>query len=361
MLDVVSWPCDDRDLAVALANAADRAEARIEAAGHDDWPVFAQSPAMRHALDAAGAAARARGGVSLCGEPGSGRELLARTIHALADPDGAAPFVGVECASDVPRDVERRLFGSAVDPQVDAPSGRAACLGEDAALLAARGGTLFLANVVELPGRVQAALARLLRDREALAADGRTVVELDLRVMAAFDPDVDGAVADGRLRGDLLDRLSQTRVDLPALRRRREDIPLLAAWFLARACGDADVPPKSFSRSALALLAALPWYGNADELRSLVDLAVQTVAQPVIQLDDLLEHASLDGMSARIEAGVSLRDAKARFERDCITAVLRRHHGRVGEAAKALGIQRTNLYRKVRQLNVSRALLSARR
>ena len=81
----------------------------------------------------------------------------------------------------------------------------------------------------------------------------------------------------------------------------------------------------------------------------------------MIQLDDVLDHARLDGMSTRIDQGLSLRDAKARFERECISAVLIRHHGRVGEAAKALGIQRTNLYRKVRQLNVPRSLLSARR
>jgi DNA-binding NtrC family response regulator len=85
------------------------------------------------------------------------------------------------------------------------------------------------------------------------------------------------------------------------------------------------------------------------------------VRRPVIDIDDLLEHASLDGLSARIETGTTLRDARARFERECISAVLIRHHGRVGDAAKALGIQRTNLYRKVRQLNVARSLLSARK
>ena len=118
---------------------------------------------------------------------------------------------------------------------------------------------------------------------------------------------------------------------------------------------------KVFSRSALSVLAALPWYGNVAELRTLVDGVARTGGRSVVQVDDLLEHASLEGVSARLDVGVTLKDAKARLERECIAAVLRRHHGRVGEAAKALGIQRTNLYRKVRQLNVSRALLSTRR
>jgi DNA-binding NtrC family response regulator len=115
------------------------------------------------------------------------------------------------------------------------------------------------------------------------------------------------------------------------------------------------------SRSALALLGALPWPGNVPDLRNLLSILTQTVSRPVLQLDDVLEHAQLDGMTPAIDPGVTLRAAKARFERDCISAVLIRHHGRVGEAAKALGIQRTNLYRKVRQLNVARSLLSARK
>jgi two-component system nitrogen regulation response regulator NtrX len=104
----------------------------------------------------------------------------------------------------------------------------------------------------------------------------------------------------------------------------------------------------------LRLLAALPWHGHARELRNLVDTLVRAVDRPVLQLDDLLDHASFESTAIRMDAGLSLRDAKARFERECISAVLARHHGRVGDAAKALGIQRTNLYRKVRQLKVAR-------
>jgi DNA-binding NtrC family response regulator len=119
--------------------------------------------------------------------------------------------------------------------------------------------------------------------------------------------------------------------------------------------------PRRFSRSALALLSALPWPGNVGELRRLVETLVRSVPRPVIQLDDLLARVQLDGMSARTDTGGTLRDAKARFEREWISAVLLKHHGRVGEAARALGIQRTNLYRKVRQLNVARTLLASRR
>jgi DNA-binding NtrC family response regulator len=228
-------------------------------------------------------------------------------------------------------------------------------------VLAARGGTLYLTDVTNLSARVQAALARLLRDREALLDSSGELIDVDVRPVAALEPGEDSAVADGRVREDLFERLSQARVDLAPLRRRREDVPALAAWLLDRACREASLPQKLFSRSALALLAALPWHGNAAELLALIERLTQSGGRPVVQIDDLLEHTSLDGLSARIEAGVTLKDARARFERDCIAAVLRRHRGRVGEAAKALGIQRTNLYRKVRQLNVPRSLLTNRK
>jgi DNA-binding NtrC family response regulator len=149
---------------------------------------------------------------------------------------------------------------------------------------------------------------------------------------------------------------------VPPLRSRREDVPLLAAYFLRRACEAEGGGPRRFSRAALTLLAVLPWRGNAKELQDVVTATVRSTRHPVIQLEDVLEHARLDdAASAPAAAGLTLRDARARFERECISATLARHHGRVGDAARELGIQRTNLYRKVRQLNVSRALLSHRK
>ena len=134
---------------------------------------------------------------------------------------------------------------------------------------------------------------------------------------------------------------------------------MLALHVLRQLGGGAT--PQSFSRSALALLSALPWPGNGRELRGLIETLTRVVDRPVIQLDDVLNHVRLDGLAPRVDVEGTLRDAKARFERDWISAMLLKHHGRVGEAAKALGIQRTNLYRKVRQLKVARTLLSTRR
>jgi DNA-binding NtrC family response regulator len=315
---------------------------------------------MRSVAELVRAAAEIRGGVLVSGETGTGRELVARAIHRSSERGEDSPLVIVDCA-DAPQALEQRLFGLTADRKQSEGKSTIDRVGRAGAVVQASGGTLLLLNLVDAPARVQARLARLLRDREAQLAEKRAIVEIDVRPIAVVEPQIDTAVTDGRLRRDLYERLAQTFIDVPPLRRRREDIPALAVHFVRSICVAQGLPPKTFSRSALSLLTALPWHGNARELQQLIGTLVRSVRRQVIQLDDLLDQASLDGLAARVDPGLTLREAKARFERDCISAMLLRHHGRVGEAAKALGIQRTNLYRKVRQLNVSRSLLLPRK
>ncbi len=366
-IDVLPWPFEPRDAATLLANARDAqpvVPALKEEADESVDSLVAQSPAMQRVAELIAQAASGRLGVSVSGEVGTGRTLVGRTIHRLSDANSGRPFVSEDCAG-APQELERRLFGAVSVMPKPSPSpstGGTEQIGPTGALYLARGGTLLLRNLVDAPARVQARLARVLRDREALLVNGkRTIVDLDIQPIVTLDTGVDVALSEGRLRRDLYKQVAQVRIDMPALRRRREDIPLLAVQVLTQMCAERQVPAKSFSRSVLQVMMALPWNGNATELKSLLETLIDTVEGPVIQLEDLLEHATLDGVAEPVEAGATLRDAKARFERDCISAVLMRHHGRVPEAAKALGIQRTNLYRKIRQLNVARSLLSARR
>ncbi len=366
-VDVLPWPFDEREAATLLANARDLlpfGDPNHDAPAVEEMDsLVAQSPAMQRVAELIALAARGRAGVCVSGEPGTGRTLVGRTIHRLGDEQRVRPFITEDCAGDAPQELERRLFGTAPPAQKQpAPTGTTEQIACSGALYRARGGTLLLRNLVDAPTRVQGRLTRLLRDREAVLMNGkRTIIDLDIQPIATLDTGVDVALAEGRLRRDLYKQLSQVRIDMPALRRRREDIPLLAVQVLKQLCSERGVATKRFSRSVLQVMTALPWNGNATELKTLLETLVAEVDGPVIQLEDLLEHASLDGVAEPVEAGATLRDAKARFERDCISAVLMRHHGRVPEAAKALGIQRTNLYRKIRQLNVARSLLSARR
>ncbi len=362
-VDLLPWPFDGRDVAALLANLSDRQASRdaamssAEPGGHR---LFAHSAAMRHVADAVRRAAETQGSVCLCGEPGTGRERIAKVIHALSA-RAAGAFVSVDCASATPEALERIVFGHAIERRQISRGVQIERVGQSGALYLAQGGTFFLANVHAAPARLQARIARVLRDREATLIERHTTIDIDVRVMVTADGSLDQLVSDGHLREDLHDRLAAVRIDVPPLRRRREDIPLLAVHFLSRACTAAGVPLRGLSRSAMALLSALPWPGNARDLRALLETLLHATTRPVIQLEDVLAHASLDGASAKVDTSVSLRDARARFEHDCISAVLIKHHGRVGDAAKALGIQRTNLYRKVRQLKVARSLLAARR
>jgi two-component system nitrogen regulation response regulator NtrX len=359
MADLFARPILGRRVANAIARELGY-ETRAQmgrAADPRAQDLYAIAPAMREVMNVIVRTADSRSGVLIRGEDGSGRQLVARTIHAEAARANGA-FVTIDCAAFDLDDLEFQLFGRA-----GLAGGRSGAghlpepISRDSLVYAANGGTLYLQNIVEAPTRIQNRLARLLRDREAVVADVSEPVGLEVRAMAGVDASIDQAIQEGRLREDLYRRLSATRVDLPPLRQRREDIPALANYFVRDICSELRVPPKTLSRPALALMGALPWRGNAVELRAVLASVVTGLGGGRgIGLEDLLAHVRLEGGAAVFaNGGGTLRQARARFERDYIAAVLERHRGRITDAARALGIQRTNLYRKMRALRVTRS------
>jgi DNA-binding NtrC family response regulator len=312
--------------------------------------IIARSESMRAALAAARQAAGLHGGVLICGESGSGRRMVAREVHRLSS-GSAAPFVAADCGEV--DEIEAVLFGVPPahgngdgGPQRDRVS-------KLSLLYQAVGGTLFLAHLTDMPARVQARLARVLRDGEVTVAESRRTVPTRMRLFASSDASWDGAVADGQIRADLSKRCSQTRILVPPLRDRREDIPELAGALLGDVCAEAGVGACAIDEPAMSLLCAFPWHGNVTELRALLRTLVGRANGPLVRLQDVLASVHLDGAARSFPGGGTLREAKERFEREYILAVLERHRGRVGEAARALGIQRPNLYRKMRALRVS--------
>jgi DNA-binding NtrC family response regulator len=280
-------------------------------------------------------------GVLLVAEGGLDAEGVARALHHRGR-RRAGPFVAVGCGAP-PAEIERVLFG---------PSGnrRGRDAGDDlesvsagSALMRAGGGTLFLDEVGELPALVQRRLARVLRDGEArLRPSTRT--RLDVRVIGATQSGVASGADDGRLRDDFVRRLPLV-VDVPALRHRREDVPAIAEAILAD-----RAPGRRFTPAAMTVLAALPWRRNIAELRTLVERLAAAQADTLIRQEDVLAEVQLDRPPIR-QAG-SLREARRQFERDYIAAVLRDHGWQMRDAARALGIERANLYRKARQLGI---------
>lgn len=360
VFDVLPRPVTGRDLEALMANAREQTSATtVHHAPVLDTSVFgivSTSSSMRLVMDVVQRAAPGRCGILICGERGSGREMIARAIHAH-DPTHSSPFVKIDCAGPSPDDVELQLFGLLSKRSSAAPERRALeRVGERSALRDAHGGVLFLENITELPARAQARLVRVLRDREVyVGSAGTDIQSLDVRPIAQADGDVEMALEEGRVRVDLYERLALVRIDVPALRQRREDIPVLASQFLKELCKANDKPLKTLTRPAMTLLSALPWRGNAPELRSLLERLVLLVPQGLIRLEDVLAHTAIEGTLSPSGFDATLRQARAKFEREYIAAVLQHQHGRIAEAARILGIQRTNLYRKMRRLNLVRA------
>jgi DNA-binding NtrC family response regulator len=362
VFDVLPCPPAAADLEALLANAREQAAhaaAGIQApADVATYGIVGTSPAMRLVMELVQRAANGRCGIVICGERGCGREMIARAIHAHgANRD--ARFVKVDCSAPTPDELELQLFGVINRRSGNGASERRSLerLGRHSLLHDASGGIVFLHGAAELPARIQARLVRVLRDHEVFLDDDRVPVPLDIRPIASVDGTIDAALDEGRIRTDLYERLSLIRIDVPALRQRREDIPVLATHFLKEVCRANGRPIKTLTRPALTLLSALPWRGNASELRGLLERLILLVPHGLIRLEDVLAHIQLEGSISPTGFDATLRQARARFERDYIAAVLQHQHGRIPEAARVLGIQRTNLYRKMRRLNLMRGKL----
>lgn len=322
---------------------------------------------LQDVLEGLRTAVSAGGNVLICGEPGAGHERVARAIHHgwEATPDGlverllhddpapmtsARPFVVVDCARA--GDLERRLLG--VDGRGSPDRDGLERVEAGSQLHAALSGTLVLRHITELPRRLQAKLARILRDDEVELADQDRVapVQAGIRAIATVESDLQDATTRG-LQPELFKRLSSTIIDLLPLRRRRAEIPALATTLLNRACAQLGITQKTLSSNAAELLSALEWRGNIDELSHTIWSLASNVPGPRIRMTDVLARVRFDGRATLLFAG-TLREARAQFEREYVAYVLEQHDNHITEAAKALGIQRTNLYRKLRQLSVAR-------
>jgi len=312
----------------------------------DTWPLplAGRSEAAERARLAFAAAAHSGLPALIVADRGLDSETVARALHERSRP--GAPFLVLDCAAADPHAVDRELFGTR--SRGDAPKDLDA-VGSSSAMLRARGGTVYLKQILDLPAAAQRRLARILRDREVFAGGRRVPVRA--RIIGDAPASVAVDVSAGHFRSDLFRRISQTCIAIPSLRERPEDIPELATR-VAAALRGGDAPV--FTQAALTVLSAPAWPGNLDELRLVLDRLLRGAPAESIRQEDVLAHLPIDRAFARFAPGISLREARRQFEREYIASVLERHRWRMAEAARTLGIERANLYRKTRQLGIMR-------
>jgi two-component system, NtrC family, response regulator HydG len=271
---------------------------------------------------------------------------IARHVHDRTR--AGQPFMAVNCAQTGADALDATLFGVRSRAAAELET-----LGAGSALLAARRGTVFLEHVGDLPAALQRRLARVMRDGEARVA-GRDRVRLDARIVAAGASALPADTRDGRFRSDLLRRFGPQSAAIPALRQRPGDIPAIVARVTTDLADASGRPVPAFTPAALTMLAAMPWTGNVDELRAMLSRVLDRLDAPVVRQEDLLPAVPFDGIVRRATPAVSLREARRRFEREYIASVLEQHGWRMSEAARTLGIERANLYRKTRELGIQR-------
>ncbi len=292
--------------------------------------------------------------VLILGESGTGKELVARTIHAFG-PNAQKPFLPVDCGSLVPTLVESELFGYVKGAFTGANRAK------DGLLISAEGGTVFLDEIGELTLDLQAKLLRALQEKEVRPVGATHQVPIRARIVAATNRDLAAMVECGTFRKDLFYRLNVVKLQLPSLRDRREDIPLLAAHFLDRISREQGVK-LTLSDEALRTIMEHDWPGNVRELENAIERACALSSGPVLSLSDLptqLRQQRLDAHRAALVEGDE-KEAEdrqgvkslAELERQAILGAIRTLNGDKLQAARLLGIGKTTLYRKLKEYGI---------
>jgi two-component system, NtrC family, nitrogen regulation response regulator NtrX len=310
--------------------------------------LIGETPVMRALRDQIAMAAPTNGRVLIHGENGSGKELVARAIHAHSARSERA-FVEVNCAAIPEELIESELFGHERGAFTGAHARRRG------RFELADGGTIFLDEIGDMSFKTQAKVLRALEEQSFERVGGKDTVKVDVRVIAASNRDLQALIRDGRFRDDLFYRLSVIPIEVPPLRVRTEDIPLLVDHFIRVFSTENGKRVKTLSGEALAYFLAYEWPGNVRELRNMVERLVIMAPRDLIEADDL--PAPLRPKERWSDSGEAkertLREARDGFERAYILAELRANDWNVTRASERLGIERSHLYRKIKAYGIA--------
>jgi two-component system nitrogen regulation response regulator NtrX len=314
----------------------------------DDSEFIGQSSAISQIRQAVDKIAPTNSRVFISGPAGSGKEVVARLIHANSRRAGNA-FVAINCATMAPSRIETELFGA------EAGEGPR----KTGMFELAHNGTLYLDEVADMPMETQGKILRVLVDQTFTRVGGTQRVQVDARVICSTTRDLRSEITAGRFREDLYHRLNVVPVRVPSLSERRDDIPLLVAHFMKRLSTQSGLAMREVGDDAMAVLQAHSWPGNVRQLRNIVErlliLATDDAAQ-VISADllpsDLGSSAPWGGRGGDLVISLPLREAREIFERDYLVAQINRFGGNISRTAAFIGMERSALHRKLKSLGV---------
>ncbi len=315
--------------------------------------LIGSSAVMQHVFDTIQQVAPSRATVLIQGESGTGKELVAKAIHNLSN-RAKAKFVAVHCAALSPQLLESELFGHEKGAFTGAMERRIGRFEQ------ASGGTLFLDEIGEIDASTQVKILRVLGERTFERVGGNQTLTSDVRLVAATNKNLEAMVAEGTFRDDLFFRLRVVQVDLPPLRDRREDIPMMVAAFLKDAAKENEKPEMEITSEAMGLLMRHPWPGNVRELRTAIEHGVVMASGPKITVRDLPASVREGGPQKLLPmAAANASSAASDFnlqetELRLIMRALDDCEGNRTEAAKKLGISRRTLHRRLHDLNITR-------
>jgi DNA-binding NtrC family response regulator len=362
--DFFEKPLDRDRILVTVRNALQtwllqREVEQLRADVEHRYEMIGESSVMRSLFAQLEKVAPTNGRVLISGESGTGKELVARAIHRLS-PRADKPFVKVNCAAIPAELIESELFGYERGAFTGA-QGRKKGMFE-----LANGGTLFLDEIGDMSASAQAKVLRALQSGEISRVGGEKAIAVDVRVLAATNKDLENEVKDGRFREDLYFRLNVVPILSPPLRERKSDIVLLASGFLREFSLEDGLREKPIDDEVLEALAERPWPGNVRELRNVVE-RMAILSGDRITLDDLPEEGVLSEVRRESsapsdlpatfdEAGerLTLRDYRSRAEKDYILQTLDEVGWNISRAATILGVERTNLHKKMRSYGIRR-------
>jgi two-component system, NtrC family, nitrogen regulation response regulator NtrX len=305
------------------------------------------SPAMQKVMEQVERVAASETRVCILGETGTGKELVARTLHEKSVRH-AGPFVTLNCAAVPAELIESELFGHEKGAFTGAAARHAGKFEQ------AHHGTLFLDEIGDMPLAMQAKLLRVLEEGEVERVGGDRPVAVDVRVLVATHRDLDELLRQGSFRRDLYHRIYVFPLRLPPLRERLEDIPVLAEHFVRQVAEQNGWKPKTFSAEAIADLKRYPWPGNVRELRNVIERLLLLAAGDIVDADAVrlaLPASGGAGAPAMLQTGTLAERVEA-FEREVLLAELKRHNHHMTNTARALGLERSHLYKKCQQLGI---------